>query len=88
MKYIVLTDGNNEFMFTMPRNALLTHEKFAEAVGGYRCGPSHDWERSFRKNQTVSAGFISNGKTHGESLSLGLKSRDEDQQLYNDMWIS
>lgn len=88
MKFIVLTDGNKESMFLMPRDAEFTHKKFAEAVQGYRHGREDRWERSFCAHDVVSAGFVSRaGKVHGESESIGVKCRGEaDQKLYDQMF--
>jgi hypothetical protein len=82
MKYVVLTDGMNEFMFTMPRNHLLTHQNFAQAVQSMWIGHRSNAARKFRMHDVISGGFVdSKGKTFGESESLGVKSRPEDHFL-------
>lgn len=78
MKYIVTKDEKGTLeIFTFSR--AINHDCFAQAVAGIRNEMHGDYRRVRRI--PVSAGFVSGGICYGESLTLGLKSRDEDSDL-------
>lgn len=81
-KYIVIkTDVGFELMFVF--NELVTHKRMFEAVQMIREGLEHNWTRPYADAECVGAGFVSpHGLCYGESLSLGIKSRNAlDTQL-------
>jgi len=79
MKYIVTTqDAGMEEIFIFPES--VPHNIMAESISHMRDQSWGSWERVTRK--PISAGFIRWGKCTGESESLSLKSRpDEDTRL-------
>ena len=73
MKYLVYQDGDQEYLVAFPRS--IRHDRMAEAMAALRFGSERDWHR--RQGQVLAAGFITTGKCHGESETLGIKSRGE-----------
>ena len=78
MKYIVTKqpDGTEE-IFIFPRE--VHHDCMAEALCRIRSQSHGEWRRTQRT--PVSAGFVEDGKCIGESESLSLQSRSEDNDL-------
>lgn len=79
MKYIVTenADTGEEEIFTFPNS--VNHDVMAESIAGMRTQTWSPWKRVHRT--PVSAGFIKGGKCEGESLTLNLKSREQDSKL-------
>lgn len=73
MKYLVTVLEGQEVIFVFPRS--VDHDRMKEALEAIRFGTSRDWRRKLRESEVISAGFVSYGKCHGESETLGLKSR-------------
>lgn len=91
MKYIVtqreteLTNVNIEEIFIFPKS--VNHDCFAEVAGRIKDQTYGNWHRVYR--EVISAGFTDGVKCYGESESLGIKSRkDEDTQLLKSVWGS
>lgn len=84
MKYIVTrTEDGTEEIFTFPRS--INHDAMAEALEGIRNQTHGNWERVFR--EPVSAGFLNeHGHCHGNSESLGLKSRTQDTEILKNQY--
>ena len=84
-KYIVMAHQGEECIFVFPRN--VSHDYMFEACERIRFdspGFHGNWKRKYKQGEIVSAGFITAGKCHGESETLGLKSRPvEDTALLN-----
>lgn len=75
MKYVVTVNANGrEELFVFPKH--IDHDRFAEVLSGIRTGNEWDWERMYR--EPISAGFVMDGVCFGESITLGLKSRKEE----------
>lgn len=79
MKYICTRqeDGREE-VFTFPDS--VNHDTMAEVLGCIKNQTSDPWERVMR--EPVSAGFVGeNRECYGESITLDLRSREEDSML-------
>lgn len=79
MKYITTEDENGkEELFLFPRG--INHDAMAEVLGHIKNQTGGNWSRVRR--MPVSAGFVdANGKCHGMSETLGLKSRTIDSEI-------
>lgn len=79
MKYICTVDDNDqEQVFLFPSN--IDHDAMAEVLGRIKNQTHGNWQRVFR--EPISAGFVNEAmKCYGESLTLGLSSREEDTQI-------
>lgn len=75
LKYLVMAndEGGSERIFLFPKS--IDHDAFAEVVHGVRNQTWGDWKRECRNR--VSAGFVTDGVCHGESVTLNLKSRGD-----------
>ncbi len=73
MKYVVAKIKGEEEIFTFPRS--INHDRFCEVLSFIKHGSDRDWSREYA--EPVSAGFVDNGKCHGHSETLRLKSRGE-----------
>lgn len=83
IKYIVMQLEDQLTLFTFPRS--VDHDRMYEALGAIRFGCPSNWSRKYRDGEAISAGFITDGKCHGKSETLNLKSRpDEDTKLYKE----
>jgi hypothetical protein len=79
MKYICTRqeDGREE-VFTFPDS--VNHDTMAEVLGCIKNQTQDPWHRVMR--EPVSAGFVGqNGTCYGESITLGLRSREIDSIL-------
>jgi len=82
MKYVVMEDEGEEFLFSFPKNNLMVHADMAESIN-HLTGCKKENTREFYAAQTVSAGFVNaGGNCHGHSESLSLQSRPQDTALY------
>lgn len=73
-KYIVISDGDKELLFTFPE--AVWHKTMFECVQMLRNGAdSRDWNRPYALFKCVGAGFIENDYCVGKSESLGIASR-------------
>lgn len=82
MKYIVTKreDTGKEEIFLFCTS--INHDCMAEAISEIRSSTKGNWKKVRR--EPISAGFVKNNICYGESISLGLKSRREDNDLlYN-----
>ena len=80
MKYIVTKNEYEQLeIFVFSKNIM--HDCMAESIRGIKNQNFSPWERVLRT--PVSAGFVTDGKCHGESISLRLKSADGDTELLN-----
>ncbi len=83
MKYVVAAIGDEESIFTFPRD--VDHDRMAEAIEAIRFGGPSNWNRKFHKTgegEMVSAGFVdSEGNCHGRSETLNLDSRPREDTL-------
>lgn len=75
MKYIVFELNAKEMIFVFPRE--VDHDRMAEGCEAIRWGGEHNWRRSLRDGEPISAGFITNGVCHGRSETLGIESRGD-----------
>lgn len=66
MKYVVFDGYNGEQIIVFPKN--IQHLDFAESITRLSFGTMHP----------ISGGFIKDGECVGESISLRMKSRGED----------
>ncbi len=74
MKYIVMALADKEEIFVFPRT--VDHDRMLEACERIRFGGERDWSRKYlRDGECVAAGFVDDGKCHGRSETLGIKSR-------------
>lgn len=79
MKYVVVdSEEAGEQMFIFPKT--INHNRVAEILDYIKHGDDRNWERIYR--EPVSAGFITDGKCHGKSETLGLPSRSIDTEIY------
>ena len=69
IKYVVFKFLNNEYIIAFPE--FMTHSEFAKSVKELSDGLLHP----------ISGGFVENGECVGESISLNLKSRGEEDTL-------
>ncbi len=78
MKYIVTeTESGHREIFIFPNE--VNHDCMAEALYGIRNQTHGDWRRVRRK--PVSAGFVTEGKCHGYSETLGLSAHASDTAM-------
>lgn len=79
LKYICTKDPDRMLeIFSFPMS--VNHDTFAEAIRGIKNQMTGNWERIYRT--PVSAGFISSkGVCFGKSITLELKSKEEDTTL-------
>ncbi len=72
-------EGNDGLeLFTFPRN--VDHDVMAEALSSMKNQTQDPWERVFR--MSVSAGFVDRkNNCYGESMTLGLKAREEEDTV-------
>ncbi len=79
MKYIATKNQDNqEEIFTFPDS--VNHDAMAEVLGCIKNQTSVPWERVMR--EPISAGFVDqSANCYGESITLRLKSREEDSIL-------
>ena len=80
MKYICMLSGDDTFeIFPFPRT--VNHDVMAEILTRLKDQTHGNWQRITRT--VISAGFVTaGGKCYGESETLGLESRgDEDTAL-------
>lgn len=78
MKFITTKDAEGrEELFMFPSD--IDHDAMAEVLGYIKNQTHGNWRRVFRK--PVAAGFVSGGKCHGKSETLGLSARPEDTAL-------
>jgi hypothetical protein len=77
MKYIVVVLEGKEKIFIFPKD--VDHDRMYEAMEAIRFDTGfRDWSRKIRtEGEAVSAGFITDGRCHGRSETLGLDSRPE-----------
>jgi hypothetical protein len=75
VKYIVFELNAKEMIFVFPRD--VDHDRMAEGCQAIRWGDERNWRRSLRDRKAISAGFVTNGVCHGQSVTLGIKSRGE-----------
>ena len=78
-KYIVMMLDGKESIFIFP--AFVAHDRMFEALECIRFGSERNWERKFRQGEAVSAGFVEGGKCSGQSETLDLESRPEQDTL-------
>jgi hypothetical protein len=74
-KYVVVELKGVEEIFPFPKR--IDHDRWFEAIGAVRMGSDRSWDREYRMATAVSAGFITNGRCHGESETLKLSSRGD-----------
>lgn len=77
MKYIVVTmpdekGDDQEAIFVFPRS--LNHDFMMEGIQAVRRGTPQNWKRNWDA-RAIAAGFVTHGKCHGHSETLGLDSR-------------
>lgn len=80
MKYICMEDEKGEqLIFTFPKS--IDHDCMEEMLSRIKNQMTGEWERVWRR--PISAGFVTvGGFCHGESVTLGLESREnEDTEL-------
>ena len=79
MKYICTANEQGKLeIFVFPKS--IDHDAMAEVISGIKDSTRGIWSRVMR--EPVSAGFVSSQKKcHGESITLNLKSREEDTSL-------
>lgn len=77
MKYVVVSTGAGEQLFTFPKN--IDHDAFAEVLSYIKQGTRQNWKRAHR--EPVSAGFTDGLTCYGHSETLRLKSRSTDTAL-------
>lgn len=79
MKYIcVLHEDGFEEIIVFPRT--INHDCMAEVAGGIKNKIHGNWQRVRR--EVISAGFVTSSlQCIGASVSLGIKSREEDTSL-------
>ena len=78
MKYIVFSDGLDEFIVTFPK--MFNHDFFAEAVVTVKIGEHRNWRRLYGvvDYMPIAAGFVyPDGTCYGRSETLNLDSRGE-----------
>lgn len=82
MKYIVVEnlETNEEEIFLFPDS--VHHDCMAEVLRCIRNQSFGNWERVDR--HPVSAGFVEHGQCVGESISLNLRSRQQDTAILRD----
>jgi len=73
MKYIVTVLDDKEVIFVFPR--VVDHDRMAEAMEAIRFGDHRNWNRKLHDGKLISAGFVDRGVCHGNSETLGIKSR-------------
>jgi hypothetical protein len=85
VKYIVTkTQAGTEEIFVFPRS--VNHDCMMEALSRIKSQTTGDWVRVPRT--PVSAGFVSSsGACFGDSMTLGLKSREKDTALLADQYL-
>lgn len=85
MKYIVTRQADGkERIFVFERD--INHDFMLEGIQAVKRGSHHDWTRSWDA-EAVSAGFIDNGKCHGESETLRLMSRGAQDTALLAFWM-
>lgn len=73
LKYIVTSLKGDEAIFVFPQS--IDHNRMLEAIQMIRFGTEGSWNRDFRDETAISAGFVVDGQCSGYSETLGLKSR-------------